>query len=913
MAEYVELTKEEFEDIFKEYSLGYEEYENTRSQEYQYLVETTNHLVKIMVYSSVDKRTNVTRGVGEDAIRLVLWNGQDDRPLSKGKRVFRVTSKESVALRIASVIKKLLEEAIFVSIIDWDYVRAVLNKTAEANSTYASFPLSLLEGLDKYGRLTDGQLSYVLGEKNPKENLTMEERLKRSGWVYDPSFAEEPTREPGEDEEELERCDAPQKVEDRVEAILGGDKQKQVGKYPGINVISDTPEMDLVPTEGYPYKFPKFNPVQSLVYPFKESDCNMIIGANTSSGKTICAELFMEETLRAGKRVIYLSPLKSLTQEKYDDWKTRFGRYTITILTGDYTLSEARKAELGRSNIIVMTSEMADSRTRRMESENNYWLKEVGLVIVDESHILSTGRGHAVESGIMRFSKINGDAKILFLSATMPNVDQLGAWLLSLNQKKTKVIYSIWRPVSLQFHYREYEIVRTNWGGESYQASQEAKKAIAIEIIKSKPTEKFLVFAHDKNTGRGMVKRLKDEGIDSQFHNADLDLTERLEVEAAFTKREGGLRVLISTSTLAWGRNLPARNVVILGVHRGLNKVDELDIIQMSGRAGRYGIDDEGHVYLIIPEMSTESWKETFRNPRPIMSQLRSHQVLAFHVLAEIQNKVITNPRTLLAWYSRSLAYFQGEEFGIEDAQGLLEDLEDMEMVINKGTHYVLTGLGKVSGWLYFNPYDVYAWYRNFDQLFRGKEGTIPPMDDLSISWALTDIPTNDWGYIPRDVKEEADDMAWKLRNRYIQASDAVHFSLAAYKCLNGDELGKGTLNNNARAIKYDIQRTNQALGLIDSMYGKWERKEFWNVLPARIKYGIPEEMIELVRLPGIGGVKARKMWEKGIQTLEDVTKETATMKGIFIPTMIQKLQTEARKIIAKDAQGELKRRANGS
>ena len=937
MAEYVELTKEDFEEgIFKEYGIEYEGYENPRSQEYQYLVETAHPLIKIMVYSSVDKRTNVTRGVGEDAVRLVLWNHKENRPLSKGKRVYRVTSKDSVALRIATAIANFMKEAPDISITDWDYVKAVLMKTIDNNPNYASFPESLLENLEQYRGLTDGQLAYVIGETNPKGKPTMEAWLKRSGWAYDPSFdpsflevsspvppsepmppstsaspspgsgSISPSREPGEDEEELEGCDAPVKSEVIEKDREGGEEQKQVGKYPGICVISDTPGMALVPTDGYPYKFPTFNPVQSLVYPFRKSDCNLVIGANTSSGKTICAELFMEETLKMGKRVIYLSPLKSLTQEKYDDWKTRFNRYKITILTGDYTLSEEKRAELGQSHIIVMTSEMTDSRTRRMETENNYWLKEVGLVIVDESHILSTNRGHAVESGIMRFTKINRTAKILFLSATMPNVDQLGAWLFSLNEKETKVIYSIWRPVSLQFHYREYPIERNRFGGEDYHASQEAKKSIAVKIIKSKPKEKFLVFTHDKNTGRGLVKRLKDEGIESQFHNADLDLTERLDVESAFTKREGGLRVLISTSTLAWGRNLPARNVVIVGVHRGLNEVDELDIIQMSGRAGRYGIDDEGHVYLIIPEMTTESWKETFRNPRPITSVLRSHQVLAFHVLAEIQNKVITNARTLLAWYSRSLAYLQGEEFGIEDATGLLDDLEKMEMVINKGTHYVLTGLGKVSGWLYYSPYDVYAWYKNFDQLFNGKNGVIPPMDDLSISWALTDIPSNDWGYIPRDVQGEADEMKWKLRNRGIQASDAIHFALAIKCCLNGEELEQGTLKNNARAIKYDIQRVVQALGLIDSIYGKWERKEFWKVLQPRINYGIPEDMIQLVRLPGIGGVKARKMWEKGIHTLEDVVNNTETMKGIFMPVMIKKLQMEARKLIYVDNQGKL-------
>ena len=150
MAEYVELTKEDFEEgIFKKYDLGSEPYENPRSQEYQYLLKTSHPIVKIMVYSSVDKRTNRTRGVGEDAIRLVLWNSKDNRPLGKGKRVYRVTSKESIATRIIHAIANFLETAPSISLTDWDYVREVLKET-ERTSSNSSFASNLLEGLNKF-------------------------------------------------------------------------------------------------------------------------------------------------------------------------------------------------------------------------------------------------------------------------------------------------------------------------------------------------------------------------------------------------------------------------------------------------------------------------------------------------------------------------------------------------------------------------------------------------------------------------------------------------------------------------------------------------------------------------------------------------------------------------------------------
>lgn len=295
-----------------------------------------------------------------------------------------------------------------------------------------------------------------------------------------------------------------------------------------------------------------------------------------------------------------------------------------------------------------------NSRTRKMESEKNFWLKEVGLIVVDETHILSTSRGHAVEVGIMRFTSINKDARIIFLSATMPNVQELGDWLTSLNGKQTRVISSQWRPVELLIKIAEYNTQA------SYQEVQAEKRKKAIGLIKAKKSQKFLVFCHDKNTGRSLLKALEKDGIKSCFHNADLDLDERLEIEESFENREDdGLRILLSTSTLAWGRNLPARNVLIMGITRGIKEIDPIDIIQMAGRAGRIGYDDKGFVYLMVPEGEKEVWEYRIMNPSPVKSQLNNMGILGFHVLAEIGNGVIVDNESLLNWYRRSLAFCQ--------------------------------------------------------------------------------------------------------------------------------------------------------------------------------------------------------------------------------------------------------------
>ena len=346
-----------------------------------------------------------------------------------------------------------------------------------------------------------------------------------------------------------------------------------------------------------------------------------------------------------------------------------------------------------------------------------------------------------------------------------------------------------------------------------------------------------------------------------------------------------------------------------MGIHRGIQEVDELDIIQMSGRAGRLGIDNEGHVYLIIPEGTTEAWKETFANPRPVTSVLNDHNILAFHTLAEINNRDISTTTEMLQWYSRSLAFKQNiRPFAIEDANGLITDLENMEMIGISGVKLFITDLGKVSAWLYFSPYDVFSWYSNFDLLINGKgvnkndPWAIPidpiGIDDTTLAWALTDIPSKDFGYIPKDLQTECEEWKWLLKNRGIRASNAVPLTIAADCCLAGREV-KGLLSTLKRTMIFDIDRVTRALSLIDGMYAKWNKDSLWEILPARIKYGIPQEMIELTRLPGIGGKRAKRLWEKDIKTINDIAnnKNKRKLAQILTPSLASKAHKAAKEM----------------
>ena len=620
---------------------------------------------------------------------------------------------------------------------------------------------------------------------------------------------------------------------------------------------------DCFPTSQYPYRdfpFPTFNRVQSTIMRenYWAKDCNLVLGTTTSSGKTVSAELFLAETLQRKQKVIYVSPLKALTQEKFEEWGERYSEYNISILTGDYVLTPANARKLANAHIVCLTSEMIDSRTRNFQSEKSEWMFDVGLIIIDETHIISTNRGHAVEAGLMRFCKLVPDARVLLLSATMPNVEDFRNWCVSLNGKRTEVINSDWRPTKLSWHFIEHP----HQEPKTYHQVQDYKKRQALELVQDKPDEKFLVFVHDKNTGRQLERNFRSAGIDTHFHNADLGFADRVEIEKRFADRKDGIRVMISTSTLAWGRTLPARNVVITGVHRGINEVDELDIIQMAGRAGRLGVDPEGDCYLICD--SEYRWQNIIKNPRNVISTMLDKGVLGFHILAEIKNGEVTDIHSLDTWFSRTLARIQinAESIDPDLVDQVLVELIEWNMLQIVDDKFVITRLGRVSASLYYWPEDVHHWSKGF--------GTIDKNNlwdsDLALAYVLGTTPTMSLGYVPRSETDNVlgfcDALQSVWPHRYIKQSV---IATDLYDLLT---IGKASVY--VKSMQFDMERICGALQWIDGIR-RWGRNEFWEALPIRVKYGIGPELVELCKLPEIGPARARKLQTQGVTSIRDV------------------------------------------
>ncbi|WP_148294560.1 DEAD/DEAH box helicase, partial [Halarchaeum acidiphilum] len=185
---------------------------------------------------------------------------------------------------------------------------------------------------------------------------------------------------------------------------------------------------EAVPEFADAFPFEEFNRMQREAVPaLTERDGNVVVAAPTGSGKTALAELAICRALAAGGTALFIAPLRALTNEKEDEWE-RFEEmgYSVYVVTGERDL-DPRRAE--RADVLVMTPEKADSATRKHDSPRYSFVTDVDVVVIDEVHLLdSEHRGSVLEVVVSRFRRLC-DPRIVALSATMPNVEDVAAWL----------------------------------------------------------------------------------------------------------------------------------------------------------------------------------------------------------------------------------------------------------------------------------------------------------------------------------------------------------------------------------------------------------------------------------------------------------------------------------------------------
>lgn len=662
------------------------------------------------------------------------------------------------------------------------------------------------------------------------------------------------------------------------------------------NLIEITDALELVPTSEHKYanwSFANLNPVQSALFPYIEKDMNGLVAASTSAGKTITAELFGSYVIRKlKKKFVFLCPLRALANEKYNDWsdsKHHFSDLKISILTGDYK-GDIEKTAFDDSDIIIMTSEMLNHKLR-VTGKNKNWIKSVGCLVVDESHLLTvTGRGDHLESALMNFSKISPETRILLLSATMPNVNEIAKWMAdSLNGKPTFILRSTYRPCKLIIHSCEYDD-ESGIRHPVYELIDEVCNRVQKFF-----SDKFLIFVHTKKVGEMIMVALANRNIDSKFHNANLNKNERQALEDKF-KNDKTHRVMVATSTLAYGLNLPARRVIVAGIHRVNEIVPSYDILQMVGRAGRPAYDPQGDAYVFFPKSKRIDLEKTTLTAQNIESRMldltstNEYATMAFHMLYEIHVGNIKKTEDARQWFTRTLAFYQQRQVSENYLQLTLDKLAKIGILIfdEEFSEYSLTGLGKVSVIYYANPFDVASWSMSFSRLFKKSNIT-----DIDTCVALANLSGNYVGSLSKEDIVLMKDFIGPARKLYPDCPDnIIRVGGLYYKLLFGKNEPKyfGAM----KTLQQDAPRIMAILQAIDSFSKKWSKSQFFKTLGKRLQYGVPANLVNLIEIKGVGKIKAEKLYENGFTDKKEIMSnldKAAKTIGMKVETLIENIK----------------------
>ena len=624
---------------------------------------------------------------------------------------------------------------------------------------------------------------------------------------------------------------------------------------------------------------------------------NILAAIPTASGKTLIAEMAMQKEISAGGKCLYIVPLKALASEKYEDFSGKSVK--VGIATGD---PDQRDEYLGRYDIIVATSEKTDSLLRNKAG----WLKQISLLVVDEIHLIGDeSRGATLEMVIAQLRFLNQDMQIIGLSATMGNPESLAKWL------DASLITSDWRPVDLRegvyfdgaihFHGTE-RIVETpkkdddlnllldtiNEGGQclvfvsSRRSAEAYAKRAASALKRSSPAldEISTIITKVDTTASGKTLALAVKS-GAAFHHAGLPREARKAIEDGF--RKGDILAISSTPTLAAGLNLPARRVIIRDYQRyergaGMNPIPVLEYHQMAGRAGRPRLDPYGEAVLIAKEKQDVDrlFEEFIDAPaEDISSQCQKENELRGHLLALITSGFAQTKDEVKGFMEKSFYASQKSVHRRLDknVEKTLAYLEKSGMIEYDGEKIHGTMFGALSSRLYLDPESAMMIK---DGLKDKEEFTGFGM--LHLLCMTPDmfrfyLKASDEKFIDKILTERGEELM--LEDISEEFFAAIKTALVAEKWMSEitedsicEEFGVGA--GDIHAVVENLRWLMHAAGRICHEFTP-RSDEKMRDLELRLTHGVKEELLPLIALKGIGRVRARRLFDRGITSPKDL------------------------------------------
>lgn len=692
---------------------------------------------------------------------------------------------------------------------------------------------------------------------------------------------------------------------------------------------------------------------------------NLVLASPTASGKTLVAELaILKKVLEGQGKALYLTPLRALASEKYEEFqkyssleKPDGRKLRIAITSGDYDRSDEH---LGRYDVVIATNEKADSILRHRAK----WISDLTLVVADEVHLLSEAdRGPTLEVVLTRLKKLNPSIQVLALSATVRNAAEVAEWIVG------SAITTEWRPVPLregvycenEIQFKDgsaktvqpitgnplidipLQIVRE--GGQALLFTETRRSAVEMgrraaaalsRVISSSEKRSCEIVAQRIRAGTEKTRLsevLADQvRLGAGFHHAGLHSTHRKIVEDAF--RDGKIKILSATPTLAAGVNLPARLVVITSHERyeagyGRYPISVLEYKQFCGRAGRPRYDDYGEAVLVARtsderEMLFENY--VLAEPERLWSKLGVEKVLRPHVLSTIATGFAHSDEGLRDFFSSTFyAYQYGPRAINSRMSDILAFLAKEQMIEYDGRELKATRFGARVSELYIDPASAViirdGLYRRATELTefsylhliartpdiapriyprRGEDDKLAAIAAERAGQFMCETPDEltasfDLGYegFLAEVKTAAVLMDWIQET----SEDAI---------LNAHRVEPGDLMRLVDIADWLLYSAHE----LAELFGHKDLRKPLNQLRFRVEKGIKADLIPLVGLHGVGRVRARALNNAGLRTIEDLRKASPSELAavpLIGTTLAKKIKEQAGGLIKSEEWEELR------
>ncbi|CAM8933180.1 unnamed protein product [Rhodiola kirilowii] len=414
------------------------------------------------------------------------------------------------------------------------------------------------------------------------------------------------------------------------------------------------------PAKEFPFNL---DPFQSEAIKCLDSGESVLVSAHTSAGKTVVASYAIAMSLQNKQRVIYTSPIKALSNQKYRDFKEEFS--DVGLMTGDVTIDP-------NASCLVMTTEI----WRSMQYKGSEVTREVAWIIFDEVHYMrDRERGVVWEESIVMAPK---NSRFVFLSATVPNAKEFADWVAKVHRQPCHIVYTDYRPTPLQhyifpsggdglylvvddkgkfredsFHKALNALTATNeneknkdkWqkGFVAGKSAEESDIFKMVKMIIQRQYDPVILFSFSKRECEALAMQMSRMDLNEEVEKVNIEtifwsamdmlsdddkklpqvsnmlpllkrgigvhhsgLLPILKEVIEILFQEGLIKCLFATETFSIGLNMPAKTVVFTNVRKfdgdKFRWLSSGEYIQMSGRAGRRGIDERGICILMVNE-----------------------------------------------------------------------------------------------------------------------------------------------------------------------------------------------------------------------------------------------------------------------------------------------------------------------